>query len=268
MTNWIVRGLAFTAGIVVLRLFQGALINAFQTQAGLVSLVLILLFVLAVVVWGLIDGRADARANPDPDRRGDLAMTWLLAGLLAGILGGLVIWLISLVYANGLYTGGLINEVTTFAAFTALLVFLPAMGAVTVGRYLIDRKGAYAPRASGGDDDRADTDVFDAVHDDQSETQHGGGRARDQGRTEAAAGQQSEERAGGVATAEGERPTQESTQDSTQEGPTTRPEEKTQPVRTDDRTETIRTDDHTQAAPTGSDAEQTRPTRTSGDDQR
>ncbi|EUA20460.1 hypothetical protein I553_10172 [Mycobacterium xenopi 4042] len=27
-----------------------------------------------------------------------------------------------------LYTGGLINEVSTFAAFTALLVFLPGMG--------------------------------------------------------------------------------------------------------------------------------------------
>ncbi|EUA34807.1 hypothetical protein I552_5596 [Mycobacterium xenopi 3993] len=69
-------------------------------------------------------------------------MTWLLAGLVAGILGGAVAWLISLVY-TGLYTGGLINEVSTFAAFTALLVFLPGMGGVTLGRWLIDR---HAPR--------------------------------------------------------------------------------------------------------------------------
>ena len=33
-------------------------------------------------------------------------------------------WLIALFY-TAIYTGGLINEVTTFAAFTALIVFLP-----------------------------------------------------------------------------------------------------------------------------------------------
>ena len=110
------RGLVFAAAMVVVRLFQGALINAWQTQAGLISIVLLLLFLVGVVVWGVLDGRADARANRDPDRRQDLAMTWLLAGLIAGILSGAVSWVISLFY-SGLYTGGLINEVTTFAAF-------------------------------------------------------------------------------------------------------------------------------------------------------
>ena len=124
MSSWMLRGLVFAAAMVVVRLFQGALINAWQTQAGLISIVLLLLFITGVVVWGLLDGRADARANRDPDRRADLAMTWLLAGLLAGILSGAVSWLISLFY-SGLYTGGLINEVTTFAAFTAL-VCVPA----------------------------------------------------------------------------------------------------------------------------------------------
>ena len=94
-------------------------------------------------MWGLLDGRADARANPDPDRRADLAMMWLLAGLVAGVVSGAVAWLVSLLY-RGLYVGALINEITTFAAFTALLVFLPGMGAVALGRYLIDRKEAYA----------------------------------------------------------------------------------------------------------------------------
>ena len=132
------RGLVFAGAMVVVRLVQGALINAFQTQAGLISMVLLLLFIIGVVVWGVLDGRADARANPDPDRRQDLAMTWLLAGLVAGILSGAVAWLLALFY-KGLYTGGLINEVTTFAAFTALLVFLPAIIGVTVGRWRVDR---------------------------------------------------------------------------------------------------------------------------------
>ena len=169
MTNWMLRGLVFGAAMVVVRLFQGTLISVWQTQAGLISIVLLLLFVVGVVAWGLIDGREDAAANPDPDRRGDLAMTWLLAGLVAGLVSGAVTWLISVFY-KALYVGGLINELTTFAAFTALVVFLGAISGVAVGRWRIDRAGAYKPQAGarGGEGDRADTDVFAAVRSEQA----------------------------------------------------------------------------------------------------
>ena len=169
MAKWLLRGLAFAALMVVVRLFQGALINQFETQALLISLGLLLVFVVVVFVWGLIDGRADARGNADPERRGDLAMTWLLGGLVAGLLSGAISWFISMVYP-ALYAGGLINEVTTFAAFTALLVFLPAILAVAIGRWLVDRKAPpYERRREGSDDDRADTDVFAAVRDDRQD---------------------------------------------------------------------------------------------------
>ena len=158
------RGLVFAAVMVVVRLIQGVIINAWQTQAGLASLVLLLLFVISVGVWGVLDGRADAVANPDPDRRQDLAMAWLLAGLLAGVLSGAVAWLIALFY-NGLYTGGLISELTTFAAFTALAVFLPGVIGVAIGRWRVDRNPP-APREGGAQSERADTDVFTAVRDD------------------------------------------------------------------------------------------------------
>jgi len=161
MTNWRLRGLVFAGGMVVVRLFQGALINAFQTQAGLISTVLLVLFVAGVLAWGVLDGLADARANPDPDRRGDLAMMWLLGGLLAGVLSGAVTWVISLAY-RGVYVGGLINELTTFAAFTALLVFLAGIGGAAIGRWLVDRNPAPVPRGGAGED-RVDTDVFAAV---------------------------------------------------------------------------------------------------------
>ncbi len=167
MGKWLSRGLVFAALMVVVRVVQGTLINQFETKALLISISLLVLFVIAALIWGLVDGRADANANPDPDRRGDLAMTWLLAGLLAGVLSGVVAWLISLVY-KALYVGGLISEVTTFAAFTALLVFLPAILAVAIGRWLVDR---HAPpldrRGNVVTDERADTDVFAAVHDDE-----------------------------------------------------------------------------------------------------
>jgi len=161
MSNWLLRGLVFAALMVIVRLLQGALINAWETKAGLISIVLVVLFAIAVFVWGVADGRADARANPDPDRRGDLAMTWLLAGLFAGIVSGAVAWFISLFY-KALYVEALINELTTFAAFTALLVFVSAIVGVALGRYLIDRNAPEVPRRAHGDE-RADTDVFAAV---------------------------------------------------------------------------------------------------------
>jgi hypothetical protein len=161
MSKWLLRGLAFAALMVVVRLLQGAMINAWETQALVISIALVVLFAIAAFVWGLIDGRADARANPDPDRRGDLAMTWLLTGLFAGIVSGAVAWFISLFYDN-LYADALLNELTTFAAFTALLTFLFAIAGVSLGRFLVDRKAPPAQRL-GADRERADTDVFEAV---------------------------------------------------------------------------------------------------------
>ena len=59
MTNWMLRGVVYAAAMVVVRLIQGALINAWQTNAGLFSVSLLLLFIIAVAVWGVLDGRAD-----------------------------------------------------------------------------------------------------------------------------------------------------------------------------------------------------------------
>jgi hypothetical protein len=173
MNYWMLRGLVFAGAMVVVRLFQGTLIDVWQTQATLISIVLLILFLAGVIFWGVRDGRADAAANPDPDRRADLAMTWLLAGLVAGVVSGAVTWLIGIFYKS-LYTGGLINELTVFAAFTALLVFLGGISGVTIGRYLIDRSGAYTPQRGGGDEERADTDVFAAVRSDEAATAEGG----------------------------------------------------------------------------------------------
>jgi hypothetical protein len=232
MRNWMLRGLVFAAVMVVVRLLQGALINAFQAQAGLISAVLLLLFVIAVAAWGVVDGRADAAANPDPDRRQDLAMTWLLAGMLAGVVSGAVSWLISLFY-DGIYTGGLLNELTTFAAFTALMVFVPAIIGVSIGRWRVDRQFAKQPEKHHGlgvKGERADTDVFSAVRADDTPT----GEIPTQ-----TTGARHEERTAAVATAEREEPTQ--TLPTTPWGAPS----KAIPTSDDDaNTEVIRTDKH------------------------
>jgi hypothetical protein len=239
MSNWMLRGSALAAVMVVVRLLQGAMINAWQEWAGLISVVLLLLFVICAAVWGVIDGRADATANPDPDRRRDLAMTWLLAGLVAGVLSGAVSWLISQVY-KGLYTGGLLNEVTTFAAFTALVVFLSGIVGVTLGRWRVDRQFEKSPEKHHGlgvKERDGDTDVFAAVRGDDTPT----------GEIPAA---HPDERTATVATAEREAPTEK-----LPTGPWGRPTE-TRPTSEDDaKTDVIRADTDSRHAKPGSEPE-------------
>jgi len=84
------------------------------------------------------------------------------------------------------YAQGLLNEITTFAAFTALLMFVFAIAGVALGRGLVDRKAPPVQRYSVADSerDRADTDVFAAVgareypDDDKSATAEGTSAAR------------------------------------------------------------------------------------------
>lgn len=161
MSKWLLRGLVFAAVVVILRLIQGALVDAFPTQAGWMSPALGLFLAVPVLLWGYADGRADAKAQSDPDRREDLAMVWLVAGLISGLLGDAVTWFIGLFYP-AVYTGNLISELTSFAAFTALLVFVAGVVAVTIGRWLVDRKAPPFERRRAGDDAPA-TDVFAAV---------------------------------------------------------------------------------------------------------
>lgn len=225
MRPWILRGLVFAAAMVVVRLFQGALINAWTTQSGLISLVLMLIFITLVLVWGVLDGKSDAKANPDPDRREDLAMVWLLTGLVAGVLSGLVSWIINLFY-KGIYTGGLFSEVTTFAAFTALTTFVVAIIGVAIGRWTVDRNAPPPEKHDGSHDparQRGDSNVFSAVRDDDSPT----GEIPRQGDA------QTEQRTSSVATAE---------RDDRTEVIRTGDDDKTQVIRTDEaRTDQLRT---------------------------
>lgn len=161
MSKWLLRGIVFAALMVIVRLLQGAMIGAWEKQSLLISVTLVVLYVLAAFAWGVLDGQNDAKAQPDPDRREDLAMAWLVGGLFAGVVSGLVAWLIGQIYDN-IYVDALVSEVTTFAAFTALIVFVGGICGVTLGRWLVDRHAPPAPKHDHAGD-RADTDVFAAV---------------------------------------------------------------------------------------------------------
>ncbi len=161
MSKWLLRGIVFAALMVIVRLLQGAMIGAWEKQSLLISVTLVVLYILAAFAWGVLDGQNDAKAQPDPDRREDLAMVWLVGGLFAGVVSGFVAWLIGQIYDN-IYIDALAAEVTTFAAFTALIVFVGGICGVSLGRWLIDRQAPPAPKHDHAGD-RADTDVFAAV---------------------------------------------------------------------------------------------------------
>lgn len=167
MTTWLPRGLVFAIGMVVLRFAQGSLINASPTNAGTISFALCGLFGLAALIWGFFDGVADARANPDPDWRRDLAMRWLLAGLVAGALSGLVTWILSRVNDRAVYVDGLGPELAVFSCFTALLMFIPAVFAAALGRWVVDRRRPAAPRKRVPGYREDGGDVFSSVQEDE-----------------------------------------------------------------------------------------------------
>ncbi len=123
MSMWLLRGIVFAALMVIVRLLQGAMIGAWEKQSLIISVTLVVLYIVAAFVWGVLDGQSDAKAQPDPDRREDLAMAWLVGGLFAGVVSGFFAWLIGQFYDN-IYVDALAAELTTFAAFTALIVFV------------------------------------------------------------------------------------------------------------------------------------------------
>ena len=106
MSKWLLRGLVFAALMVIVRLLQGAMINAWETKAVLISIVAGRCCSRSRRSSGATSTAAPTRA-PTLTRTGaaDLAMTWLLAGLFAGVSAALVAWFISLFYDEPLRRG-------------------------------------------------------------------------------------------------------------------------------------------------------------------
>ena len=52
MSKWLLRGLVFAAVMVIVRLVQGAMINAWETKALMISVSLVALYAIAVFIWG------------------------------------------------------------------------------------------------------------------------------------------------------------------------------------------------------------------------
>ena len=138
MNAWVVRGLGMALIHVVLRSLLGIAITQWPLQGSAFRMIALVLVIIAALLWGWFDATRDRKKNPDPEHGADLTMRWLKAAILGGLLAGLGTWLADFVVTAT--ENPLFFELTSGAAFTVLLIFVPAMLAVMVARLVQNRK--------------------------------------------------------------------------------------------------------------------------------
>lgn len=141
MNSWVLRAVVLGALAVGLRVVLGFGMVYWPTHGNWMRILCLVALVVAGVLWGLLDGRADRRANPDPERGGeDLTMRWLKAAVVGALGSALASWLLDFVPSIDLGDNGALFEFTAGAAFIVLMIFIPAMVGVAVGRFLAGRE--------------------------------------------------------------------------------------------------------------------------------
>lgn len=145
MNAWVLRAVALGALTIVLRTVLGFAMVYWPTSGSWMRILGLIVLLGAVIAWGVLDGRADRRANPDPEHGADLTMRWLKAAVAGGLGSGLVAWLLDFVPKFDLGDQGLLFELTSSASFIILLIFVPAMIGVALGRFLVGRESKNAP---------------------------------------------------------------------------------------------------------------------------
>ncbi|SNS23096.1 B-4DMT family transporter [Rhodococcoides kyotonense] len=139
MTGWVVRGIGMGLINVGVRILLGAAVAQWPLHGSQLRWVGMAAVLLSVVVWAGIDGIRDRHANPDPEYGKDLTMVWLKAAVVGGLLAGLLSWLVGFIVDFSLGQNSLFFELTSGAAFTILVIFIPATIAVFLGRLLAGR---------------------------------------------------------------------------------------------------------------------------------
>ncbi|GAB2517109.1 B-4DMT family transporter [Nocardia heshunensis] len=140
MNAWVLRAVGLGGLTVVLETLLGFGMMSWPTAGAWMRILCLIVLVVAIVTWGVLDGRADRQANPDPEQGSDLTMRWLKAALAGGVGAGLVAWLLDFIPKFDLGDQGLLFNVTSGAAWIVLLIFIPGMLGVTVGRWLTGRE--------------------------------------------------------------------------------------------------------------------------------
>jgi len=91
-------------------------------------------FVVVVVIAALWSGLDTLRESLADDEREDLTQRWLTAAVVAGPVAGLVGWAIEGLFIDSIGTSALAGDIIGGGAFTALLIFVPAVVGMMFGR--------------------------------------------------------------------------------------------------------------------------------------
>ncbi|MGQ4597815.1 B-4DMT family transporter [Nocardia sp. R6R-6] len=139
MSAWCLRAVVLSALVVALRALLGFAMVYWPTHGALMRSGCLLVLVVAIAAWGVLDGRRDRVAGGDAERGADLTMMWLKAAVAGGVGSGLVAWILDFVPHFDLGDNGLLFEVTAGASFIILLIFVPALIGVGIGRMRAER---------------------------------------------------------------------------------------------------------------------------------
>lgn len=150
MTAWVMRAIALGALTVTLRTALGFAMAHWPTYGMWFRLLCLAVLIGSTLAWGVLDGRRDRRINPDPEHGSDLTILWLQTAVAGGLGSGLLAWMLDFVPAFDLGDSGLLFEATAAAALIVLLLFIPALIGVAVGRRLVDRKNGEAEVGASG----------------------------------------------------------------------------------------------------------------------
>ncbi len=149
MNAWVVRGLGMALIHVFVRVILGVSITQWPLQGSALRWLALLIVVFVALIWAGIDGIRDRRRNPEPEDGADLTMLWLKAALLGGIVAGVGSWLANLIPSLNVTQNSFFFEITSGAAFTVLLIFVPAMLAVFLGRFFVSRESRKTEKDRG-----------------------------------------------------------------------------------------------------------------------
>jgi hypothetical protein len=134
MNAWVLRATVLGALVVVLRAVLGFAMVYWPTHGGWMRILCLVVLIAAVAFWGVLDGRKDRVTHPDPERGSDLTIRWLKAAVAGGLGSGLVAWIVDYLPHFDLGDNGLLFELTASASFIVLLIFVPSLIGVAIGR--------------------------------------------------------------------------------------------------------------------------------------
>lgn len=137
--QWLVRAALMMILHVAVRTALGYVALYWPTSGQLPRTAGLLVVLAAALLWSGVDA---LRENVDDDDRDDLILRWLKAAVLAGPVAGLLGWAVEGLFIDSVGTSELTAEVIGGGAFTALLIFLPAMLGMAFGKFVRpDRDG-------------------------------------------------------------------------------------------------------------------------------